>query len=159
MSSKVPTYDEAYVWVWLPGATAPVVAGRLHAHDEIVSFNYGQSYRALREAIPLYLPELPLKADGAERLFYGLSERDADVFGGVMMVDMEVADRLDRDVDARMAGEQIEHVVEKADPGGDIGHACAVEVHAHLDIGLLGLALDGGAAHENAFLVPKTRPF
>lgn len=62
MSSKVPTYDEAYVWVWLPGATAPVVAGRLHAHDGIVSFNYGQSYRALREAIPLYLPELPLKA-------------------------------------------------------------------------------------------------
>jgi serine/threonine-protein kinase HipA len=62
MSSKVPTYDEAYVWVWLSGETAPVVAGRLYAHDGLVSFNYGRSYRELREAIPLYLPELPLKA-------------------------------------------------------------------------------------------------
>jgi serine/threonine-protein kinase HipA len=62
MSSKVPTYDEAYVWVWLPGETAPVVAGRLYAHDGLVSFNYGRSFRELRRAIPLYLPELPLKA-------------------------------------------------------------------------------------------------
>ncbi len=62
MSSKVPRYDEAYVWVWLPGETAPVVAGRLYAHDGLVSFNYGRSFRELRRAIPLYLPELPLKA-------------------------------------------------------------------------------------------------
>jgi serine/threonine-protein kinase HipA len=72
MNSKVPTYDEAYVWVWLPGATAPVVAGRLYAHDGLVSFNYGQSYRARREAIPLYLPELPLKA-GELPLLAGLT--------------------------------------------------------------------------------------
>ena len=62
MSSKVPTYDEAYVWAWLPGETAPVVAGRLYARDGLVSFNYGRSFRELRGAIPLYLPELPLKA-------------------------------------------------------------------------------------------------
>ncbi|RUU26347.1 MULTISPECIES: HipA domain-containing protein [unclassified Mesorhizobium] len=62
MSSKVPKYDEAYVWVWLPGETAPVVAGRLYAHDGLVSFNYGRSFRELGSAIPLYLPELPLKA-------------------------------------------------------------------------------------------------
>lgn len=72
MSSKVPTYDEAYVWVWLPGATAPVVAGRLYAHDGIVSFNYGRSYRELHGAIPLYLPELPLKA-GELPLLAGLT--------------------------------------------------------------------------------------
>ncbi len=72
MNSKVPTYDEAYVWVWLPGATAPVIAGRLYAHDGLVSFNYGRSYRELREAIPLYLPELPLKA-GELPLLAGLT--------------------------------------------------------------------------------------
>ena len=44
MNSKVPSYDEAYVWAWLPGATEPVVAGRLHAHDGVVTFNYGRSY-------------------------------------------------------------------------------------------------------------------
>lgn len=72
MSSKVPTYDEAYVWVWLPGATEPVVSGRLYAHDGFISFNYGRSYRELREAIPLYLPELPLKA-GELPLLAGLT--------------------------------------------------------------------------------------
>ncbi len=62
MSSRVPAYDEAYVWVWLPDKTEPVVAGRLHADGGLIHFNYGRSYRALREAIPLYLPELPLDA-------------------------------------------------------------------------------------------------
>lgn len=62
MSSEVPKYDEAYVWAWLPGATEPVVAGRLHAHEGTVTFNYGRSYRERPDAIPLYLPELPLEA-------------------------------------------------------------------------------------------------
>ncbi len=66
---------------------------------------------------------------------------------------MEIAIRLDRDVDAGMAGQQIEHVVEKADAGRDIGHAGAVEVHGDLDVGFLGLALDRRRAHEeNRFL-------
>ena len=61
MSSSSPKYDEAYVWVWLPGATEPVVAGRLSVQGEIVVFNYGKSYLDRPEAIPLYLPELPLQ--------------------------------------------------------------------------------------------------
>ena len=61
MSSRLPTYDEAFVWVWLPGATEPIVAGRLHAHDGLITFNYGKSYLERAEAIPLYLPELPLQ--------------------------------------------------------------------------------------------------
>lgn len=61
MSSRLPRYDEAYVWAWLPGATRPVVAGRLSAQDELVVFNYGKSYLERPGAIPLYLPELPLQ--------------------------------------------------------------------------------------------------
>lgn len=60
MTSK-PRHDEAYVWVWLPGATEPVVAGRLARDDESLIFNYGRSYLELEGAIPLYLPELPLR--------------------------------------------------------------------------------------------------
>lgn len=52
--------DEAYVWVWRPGADEPVVAGRLHATGDLIEFNYGRSYLA-RDAIPLYEPELPLR--------------------------------------------------------------------------------------------------
>ncbi len=52
---------EAYVWVWLPGASSPIVAGRLEAVGDILNFNYGQSYLGREDAIPLYLPELPLR--------------------------------------------------------------------------------------------------
>lgn len=72
MSSNLPKYDEAYVWAWLPGATEPVVAGRLHAHGGVVTFNYGKSFLARREAIPLYLPELPLE-QGELKLLPGLT--------------------------------------------------------------------------------------
>jgi len=50
----------AFVWIWLPGALDPVVAGRLDAVGDIVQFTYGRSYLERADAIPLYLPELPL---------------------------------------------------------------------------------------------------
>lgn len=53
--------EEAYVWVWLPRATEPVVAGRVHLAGDLVNFNYGRSYLERDDAIPLYLPELPLR--------------------------------------------------------------------------------------------------
>ena len=61
MNSKTP-YNEAFVWVWLPGAVEPVVAGKLTVDGEHLMFNYGQSYLARKNAIPLYAPELPLQS-------------------------------------------------------------------------------------------------
>jgi len=52
---------EAFVWAWLPGASEPVAAGRLETSGEIVYFTYGRSYLDRFGAIPLYLPELPLR--------------------------------------------------------------------------------------------------
>jgi serine/threonine-protein kinase HipA len=52
---------EAFVWVWLAGADKPVTAGRLETSGEIVYFTYGRSYLDRPEAVPLYLPELPLR--------------------------------------------------------------------------------------------------
>jgi len=52
---------EAFVWIWLPGAIDPVVAGRIVRSGPIYLFNYGQSYLRLKAAIPIYLPELPLR--------------------------------------------------------------------------------------------------
>lgn len=52
---------EAYVWVWLPGTTEPVVAGRLVRDGDNLLFNYGQSYLARDNAISLYGRELPLR--------------------------------------------------------------------------------------------------
>ncbi len=58
MTSSAP--EEAFVWVWLPSATDPVVAGRLWRDGSRLIFNYGRSYLARTNAIPLYEPELPL---------------------------------------------------------------------------------------------------
>jgi serine/threonine-protein kinase HipA len=52
---------QAYVWIWLPGAAEPVVAGRLDRQGAIATFTYGSSYLERTGAIPLFLPELPLK--------------------------------------------------------------------------------------------------
>ena len=55
------TISEAFAWVWLPGATEPVMAGKLTDRGPVVTFTYGRSYLERPEAIPMYLPELPLQ--------------------------------------------------------------------------------------------------
>ncbi|MFW7357808.1 MAG: type II toxin-antitoxin system HipA family toxin [Brucella sp.] len=60
MTSKADA-TEAFVWTWLPGATEPVVAGRLDQDGERLLFTYGASYRRRKSAIPIYEPELPLQ--------------------------------------------------------------------------------------------------
>lgn len=52
---------EAYVWIWLPGKTTPVVCGKLEADGEVFRFNYGRSYLERPDAIPVYDVELPLQ--------------------------------------------------------------------------------------------------
>lgn len=67
-----PQPRQAFVWVWLPGATEPAVAGRLDVRAtrsgglvndirSTITFTYGTSYLARLDAISLYLPELPLR--------------------------------------------------------------------------------------------------
>lgn len=61
MTSKHDS-KEVYVWIWLPGSTEPVVAGKLESDGDLVHFNYGKSYLERKNAIPIYEPELPLHA-------------------------------------------------------------------------------------------------
>lgn len=61
--------QEAYVWVWLPGSTQPVVAGRLYdsgASPQRYFFTYGRSYLERQAAIPLSPFELPLRTGEQE---------------------------------------------------------------------------------------------
>ncbi|MEA9392364.1 type II toxin-antitoxin system HipA family toxin [Acerihabitans sp. TG2] len=58
ISKKV--VNEAYVWIWLPGAMEPVVAGLLSREGERLIFNYGRSYLERNDAVPISEPELPL---------------------------------------------------------------------------------------------------
>ena len=102
MTSK-PYNNDAYVWVWLPESTEPVVAGRLQRTDRQLIFNYGQSYLARKDAISLYEPELPLQA-GLLPLPEGLSMpsalRDAapDAWGRRVIINRELG-RKGNDID------------------------------------------------------------
>jgi serine/threonine-protein kinase HipA len=72
MTSSMGNYTEAFVWIWLPGETTPVVAGKLSAEGRAFVFNYGQSYLERDNAIPIYSAELPLKS-GILPLLKGLN--------------------------------------------------------------------------------------
>lgn len=50
-----------FVWIWLPGATEPVAAGRLVSEHGSYVFNYGRTYLARHDCIPIFQPELPLR--------------------------------------------------------------------------------------------------
>ena len=65
-------HSEAYVWIWLPNETAPVVAGLLTRVGRQLLFNYGKSYLKRNNAIAIYEPELPLQP-GDIPLHKGLS--------------------------------------------------------------------------------------
>ena len=58
MTSNPP--GNAFVWVWLPEATEPVIAGQIIRDEVGFSFLYGQSYLRRDNAIALSLDELPL---------------------------------------------------------------------------------------------------
>lgn len=105
---------EAYVWVWLPEATEPVVAGKLEADDQgHVQFNYGKSYlerlKDTPSAISLFEPELPLKA-GKLPLLDGLNMpgciRDAapDAWGRRVIINKKLG-RKGNDTDTDELGE------------------------------------------------------
>jgi serine/threonine-protein kinase HipA len=114
MMTSNNTDKEAYVWVWLPEATAPVVAGKLEADDQgNIQFNYGKSYlervKDTPPAIPLYEPELPLK-EGVLPLLDGLSMpgciRDAapDAWGRRVIINKKLG-RKGKDMDNDELGE------------------------------------------------------
>jgi serine/threonine-protein kinase HipA len=92
---------EAFVWIWLPGKTEPVVAGKLQAYNGNILFNYGKSYleRVYDTAMPaiaIYEPELPLQS-GVLPLLDGLSIpgciRDAapDAWGRRVIINKKLA--------------------------------------------------------------------
>jgi len=66
MTTSNKKYREAFVWVWLPNQTEPIVAGKLEADANRLLFNYGKSYLERRNdthnpAMSIYEEELPLK--------------------------------------------------------------------------------------------------
>jgi serine/threonine-protein kinase HipA len=51
----------AYVWMWVPGATDPVVCGRLDHVEGRIAFVYARTYLDRAGAVPIFHTELPLR--------------------------------------------------------------------------------------------------
>jgi serine/threonine-protein kinase HipA len=60
MTSKT-SQKEAFVWIYLPNETSPVVAGKLVYDDSNYHFNYGKSYLEREGALSINPAELPLR--------------------------------------------------------------------------------------------------
>jgi len=106
MTSKKNTPKEAYVWIWLPGATEPTVAGRIAQAGERYVFNYGQSYLQREEAIAIFDPELPLRRgaitpDGRLALAGCLRDASPDAWGRRVIINQLFGTKGEKvDVDA-----------------------------------------------------------
>lgn len=105
---------EAYVWIWLPEALDPIVAGKLETDGQgNIQFNYGRSYlervNANPPAISIYEPELPLQR-GVLPLLNGLTMpnciRDAapDAWGRRVILNKKLGGK-GRDTDTNLLSE------------------------------------------------------
>ena len=73
----------------------------------------------------------------AQRLGEQLAEHDADVFDGVVLIDVEIAFGVEFEIEAAVLGEQLQHVIEEADAGGDLVAAAAFDAAGRRRSGFL----------------------
>ena len=77
----------------------------------------------------------------------------------MVLIDVEVTVDMYAKVDGPMLGYLFEHVVEEAEPCGDVALACAVEAERDVDVGLFGGASHTGCAlaseEELGYLIPR----
>src|SRR4030095_3081769 len=72
----------------------------------------------------------------AERLAERLAERDAYVLHRVVLVNVEIALCLQREIEAAVACEQLEHVIEEANTGADAVAPLPINGQPPFDVGL-----------------------
>ena len=78
----------------------------------------------------------------AQRLRKRLAQRDADVLHRVVLVHVEVADALQRQVEPAVSSKQLQHVVEEPDAGAHRVLTRAIDVQPQRDLRLRRIALD-----------------
>ncbi len=82
----------------------------------------------------------------AERLAKRGAERDGDILDAVVGVDLGIALARQRQREAAVRGDLVEHMVVKGNAAVDVARAVAVEIEAEGDAGFPGIADDRGGA-------------
>ena len=86
----------------------------------------------------------------AEGLRDRLAERDAEILDSVMLIDIEIAARIDAQVEPPVPREELEHVIEKPDARTHAVPPLALEGDRERDAGFLRPAIDYRAAHSTS---------
>src|SRR5262249_7146666 len=92
----------------------------------------------------------------AQRFAQRVPQNDADVLDRVVQVDLEVALRLDGEVESRVLSELFDHVVEERDAGGDARRSGSVDDKRDGDGRLLGLTPQLGAPRRRTDIGHRT---
>src|SRR5271168_1814546 len=85
-----------------------------------------------------------------DRLGNCLAECDADVFDGVVGVNLKIAASLDIEVDQPMTADLVEHVVKKRDAAIEPTASAAIEIERYTNLGFLGRACNLSGSHRDA---------
>jgi hypothetical protein len=86
----------------------------------------------------------------AQRLPHGLTQDKARVFDRVVLIDIQIAPRPQVQIEATVASEEFQHVIEKTNAGGDRIAAPTVETQTGTNIGLRRPAINPGGAGLHA---------
>jgi hypothetical protein len=82
----------------------------------------------------------------AQRIAHGLAQANADVLDRVVLIDIQIANGVEREIERGVFGQKREHVVEKPDAGGDLRRSAAVEVQFELNVGFSRFTNDFGCS-------------
>lgn len=72
-----------------------------------------------------------------------LPQRQAGIFDGVMIVDIEVAFNVDFHTETAVGGDLIQHVIKEANAGVNLAATLAIQPHLDVNLRLFGVALHG----------------
>jgi hypothetical protein len=77
----------------------------------------------------------------SQRSIHRLTEGNAHVFDGVVLVYLQIAGGLQAEIEGAVACDEIQHVIEKSNARGDFGFASTIEIQPEIDLGFLSIAL------------------
>ena len=77
-----------------------------------------------------------------------VTEADPDVFSRMVLVDVEIALGLEREIETAMLREKLEHVIEESNTGRDIVASTPFDLESRVNLRLLRVAHDLCRPHE-----------
>ncbi len=94
----------------------------------------------------------------AKGLAQRLTQGQPDVFHRVVIVNVQIAAHFELEPKTCVGRYLIQHVIKEADAGGDLVAAALVEIHRHLNAGLLGVTLHFGHSSFGQQLITDGKP-